>query len=239
MLQQVNHDHVYSVLSGNAASLDHNYCQVKDTFLIILTTKIRLGSLKKTSRFNPPRAKLIFSVIFKKSSQMQSWADTKVFAFLRLRPPDAKPFCQSSACVPEILLRLASVCMGEWVNTVGRTVRFLVATALNFKIRENSRLHRVICFRVAAFAFVSFVFTSFWGLLCLPPLCLQNAFALDAQKTWKTQKAWTRKTRRRRERRYANAKDMMRTCPPSSAQMYYLKWQCHEIFNLNFGFSKI
>ena len=161
MLQQVNHDHVYSVLSGNTASLDHNYCQVKDTFLIILTTKIRLGSLKKTSRFNPPRAKLIFSVIFKKSSQMQSWADTKVFAFLRLRPPDAKPFCQSSACVPEILLRLASVCMGEWVNTVGRTVRFLVATALNFKIRENSCLHRVICFRVAAFAFVSFVFTSF------------------------------------------------------------------------------
>ena len=82
MLQQVNHDHVYSVLSGNAASLDHNYCQVKDTFLIILTTKIRLGSLKKTSRFNPPRAKLIFSVIFKKSSQMQSWADTNVFASL-------------------------------------------------------------------------------------------------------------------------------------------------------------
>ena len=63
---------------------------------------------------------------------MQSWADAKVFAFVRLRSPDAKAFCQSSACVSEILLRLASVCMEQWVKTVGRTVRFLVAKALNF-----------------------------------------------------------------------------------------------------------
>ena len=75
---------------------------------------------------------------------MQRWADAKVFAFVNLRSTDAKAFCQSSACVPEILLRLASV-WGEWVNTVGRTVRFLVAKALNFKIRGNSRPGCVFC----------------------------------------------------------------------------------------------
>ena len=105
----------------------------------------------------------------------QSWADAKVFAFVRFRAPDAKAFCQSSACVPEILLRLASV-WGEWVNTVGRTVRFLVAKALNFKIRENSRPRRVFRVRVIH-------------------VCQQNAFASDAQKTW-TRKRWERKTRR-------------------------------------------
>ena len=184
MLQQVNHDHVYSVLSGNAASLDHNYCQVKDTFLIILTTKIRLGSLKKTSRFNPPRAKLIFSVIFKKSSQMQSWADTKVFAFLRLRPPDAKPFCQSSACVPEILLRLASVRMGEWVNTVGRTIRFSVAKALNFQIRENSRLRRV--FRVRVIRVSVFRVSVFLRTVASSPIASTECIHVGCAKTQKT-----------------------------------------------------
>ena len=127
---------------------------------------------------------------------MLSWADAKVFAFVRLRAPDAKPFCQSSACVPEILLRLASVCMGEWVNTVGRTVRFLVATALNFKIRENSRLHGVTCFRVAAFAFVSFVFTS-----CVFPHCVYRMHL-----RW-MRKRHERHKRRERERRDADAKD--------------------------------
>ena len=80
---------------------------------------------------------------------MQRWADAKVFAFVNLRSTDAKAFCQSSACVPEILLRLASVCMGEWVNTVGRTIRFL-------KIRV-----RVKSFAFASFAFASFMFTSY------------------------------------------------------------------------------
>ena len=42
-----------------------------------------------------------------------------------------------SLCIPKILLRFASECTGVWVNTVRRTVRFLVAKALNFKIRKN------------------------------------------------------------------------------------------------------
>ena len=82
------------------------------------------------------------------TSRSQSCADAKVFAFVRLRAPDTKPFCQSSACVPELLLRFASVCMGEGVNTLGRTVPFLVAKALNFKIRENLCLCHVFCVRV-------------------------------------------------------------------------------------------
>ena len=73
-----------------------------------------------------------------------------MFAFVRFRAPDAKAFCQSSACVPEILLRLASV-WGEWVNSVGRTVRFLVAKALNFKKYAKIRV------RVVSFAFASFM----------------------------------------------------------------------------------
>ena len=135
---------------------------------------------------------------------MQRWADAKVFAFVNLRSTDAKAFCQSSACVPEILLRLASVRMGEWVNTVGRTIRFLVAKALNFKIRENSRLRRV--FRVC-------VICVFLRTVVSSPIGQQNALTSDAQKT--------QKTRRRRgcERRHADAdaKDATQTRPPSPA----------------------
>ena len=152
---------------------------------------------------------------------MQRWADAKVFAFVNLRSTDAKAFCQSSACVPEILLRLASVCMGEWVNTVGRTIRFL-------KIRVRVKSFAFASFAFASFMFTSyvfasfaftyfafasfgsFVFASFWGMLCLPPLRQQNAFMSDAQKR--------RKRRRGRERRDADTKDAMRTRQPSSVE---------------------
>ena len=60
---------------------------------------------------------------------------------------------------PEILLCLASVCMGEWVNSVERIACFLVAKDLIFKIRKNLRLQRGFRVGVASFAFASF--TSF------------------------------------------------------------------------------
>ena len=89
-------------------------------------------------------------------------------------------------------------------NTVGRTIRFLVAKALNFKIRENSRLRRV--FRVC-------VICVFLRTVVSSPIGQQNALTSDAQKTQKT------RLRRGCERRHADAdaKDATQTRPPSPA----------------------
>ena len=62
---------------------------------------------------------------------------------------------------PEILLRLASVCMGEWVNSVERMACFLVAKNLIFKIRKNLRLQRGFRVCVVSFAFASFASFAF------------------------------------------------------------------------------
>ena len=111
-----------------------------------------------------------------------------MLAFVRLREPNAKPFYQSSACVPELMLRLASVCMGEWVNTVGRTVRFLVAEALNFKIRENSRPCRVFRARVIrVFRFLVFLRTVVSSPIASTE-CIRVGCAKDAKDVTRTQK---------------------------------------------------
>ena len=135
--------------------------------------------------------------------EKQSWADAKVFAFVHLRAPDAKPFCQSSACVPEILLRLASMHMGEWVNTVGRTISFLVAKAVNFKIRKNSRLHCVFRIRVESFSFVSFASFFLFEDCCVFPHCVNRMHSLRMCKRCERKR---RKCKRReRERQDVNA----------------------------------
>ena len=142
------------------------------------------------------------------TAKHQSWADVKVFAFVRLPAPDAKPFCQSSACVPEIL-----VCMGEWVNTVGRSVRFLVAKALNFEICKNLHLHRVFRVRVICV----FRFRVFLRTLVSSPIGSTECIALDVQKTRKT---WMRKMQRWRERHDTDADVKAATWmrPPSSGK---------------------
>ena len=107
-----------------------------------------------------------------------------MLAFVRLRAPDAKAFCQSSACVPGILLRLASVCMGEWVNTVGRIASFLIAKALNFKIRENSRLRRV--FRVRVIRVSVFRVSVFLRTVASSPIASTECIHVGCAKTQKT-----------------------------------------------------
>ena len=68
------------------------------------------------------------------------------------------------------------------MNTVGRTVRFSVAKALNFKMRENLQLHRVFqkcAIRVYVFlrTVVSFPIAS---TECIRVGCAKDANAKDA-----------------------------------------------------------
>ena len=98
--------------------------------------------------------------------------------------------------------------MGEWVNTVGRTVRFLVAKALNFKIRENSRPGCVFCIcviRVCVFL-RTVVSSPIASTECLCFGCAKDVNAKDA-----TQK---------RKMRPAHG----RVCPSDYEVMFWRTW---------------
>ena len=100
---------------------------------------------------------------------------------------------------PEILLRLASVCMGEWVNSVERIACFLVAKDLIFNYAK-------ICVCNAAFASVSCLSRSRHSPLlhlclfedcCVFPHCVNRMHS--------------RRMHKRCERRDADTKDVTRT----------------------------
>ena len=76
------------------------------------------------------------------------------------------------------------------MNTVGRTVRISVAKALNFKIRENSQLHRV--FQKCAIRIHVFLRTVV-STECIRVGCAKDANAKDANAKYANAKdaTWT------------------------------------------------
>ena len=100
---------------------------------------------------------------------------------------------------------------GEYC-TLGRTVPFLVAKALNFKIRENLCLFHVFCVRVASFASALRLLHSrlscsrLFEDCCVFPHCVNRKHSCQMCK--------------RRKRRNADEKDATQMRLPSSAQSF-------------------